>query len=100
MAGDTNLHHYQWSTETGREHQLANHLLEVTEEQGLTLLNTPGEVTRRRQRINRLKESIIDLTFALADLAEQLISCKVRTDLGFELDYLALKIVLGLDDYL
>lgn len=85
---------------TSCQHQLADYLLEVTEVQGLTLLNPQGEVTRRRQRIDRLKESIIHLAFASADLAERLISCIVRTDLGFKSNHLALKTIIGLDGYL
>ena len=100
LAGDINLHHHKWGSKTEREHQIADYLLETTQEQGLALLNAQGEVIRRRQRVDRLKESILDLAFASTDLVKRLISCKVRADLSFESDHLALKTVIGLDGLL
>jgi len=78
LLGDFNLHHPLWEGPTrGRQHKMADTLLDITTKEDLRLLTTAGEPTWRVKGA----ESVLDLTFLSNIANHDLLRHDIRHDL-------------------
>jgi ribonuclease HI len=79
VLGDFNTHHPWWDP-LNTTSQGADALAEWFEDQGLDLINTPGEGTFFRPHLRQ--ESVLDLTLATSSLADRIQDWQTLPDLG------------------
>ena len=85
LLGDFNLHHPLWTGPTRpTQHNAADTLIEITEQNGMELMLPQGTITWERGA----SRSTIDLVFACETLAPRLLHCKVRRELDQSSDHL------------
>lgn len=101
LLGDFNLHHPVWGGCTSKRHTLAGALLQATEEKGLSLLLPPGLITRdltvnEGTRREHRRQTTIDLIFGSQTIAQRVVSCDVRRDLGTGSDHLPIETCLAI----
>lgn len=91
LLGDFNLHHPLWEgPERNRRHELANTLLEVTQEKRLQLVTNTGEPTWRA----RGTFSTLDLTFLSPTAMNDLIRHGTRHDLEQGSDHIPIETII------
>lgn len=96
LLGDFNLHHSVWGGPSSKRHVLAETLLQATEEKGLSLLLPPGLITRdlivnEGTQQERRQQTTVDLIFGSQVIAQRIITCDVRRDLGTGSDHLPIE---------
>ena len=103
LLGDFNLHYPLWGKEGCGRHRLADHLIKVTEEAGMSLILPPGEITRRlvvnkNTPQQRTQETTVDLVFSSQSVADSLILCGVNEEIGTGSDHLPIETILALGE--
>jgi hypothetical protein len=88
LLGDFNAHHPAWGGRHVAGEPQAEHLLLEMARRGLRLLTPEGETTWKRGR----QESVIDLTFASADVQSTLHWCGPRDEWAVTQDHLPIDI--------
>ena len=101
LLGDFNLHHSIWGGPSSKRHILAETLLQATEEKGLSLLLPQGLITRdlivnEGTQQERRQQTTVDLIFGSQTIAQRVITCDVRRDLGTGSDHLPIETRIAL----